>query len=449
MASAWELPMRSKGIHFSLALLVSMGAFSLSGCGGGDGDSARVAQTVDASKNGVTNIALADTSTDGYVHFNGKLQFNLIGTDNTGKKINLNNKATWTLSDKSLGSVKNGLFIAAGKMGTGLVLSAAYAGLPTQTQDIVLSDANLIAIAISHPTNTVDVCKNTTLASATTFSDGKNYDYTLTWALGDSSSTLLGSFADETEPELSTKKSGVLKVIARGKDNSGNVITSNELELTVKNSLTKLTLTSDKALEMRQGQTAKLKVVGDYQGSESAEVTKNASLTSSNTAALTVNASTGVVTAVNGSFTGTDVTVTASCDGIPSTLVIKVTKPEIQKMEIVAKDSTTATESLSVSVGGNVEPRIKVTYPSSAAIDPEIYSGTNTLWEISNTSTGYDSSKVTLDSKTGKITISSSLIVDTSITATLSAKLLDSNNKVLTGSDGTELRDTIQLTINR
>jgi hypothetical protein len=166
-----------------------MGAFSLSGCGGGDGDSARVAQTVDASKNGVTNIALADTSTDGYVHFNGKLQFNLIGTDNTGKKINLNNKATWTLSDKSLGSVKNGLFIAAGKMGTGLVLSAAYAGLPTQTQDIVLSDANLIAIAISHPTNTVDVCKNTTLASATTFSDGKNYDYTLTWALGDSSST--------------------------------------------------------------------------------------------------------------------------------------------------------------------------------------------------------------------------------------------------------------------
>jgi hypothetical protein len=241
----------------------------------------------------------------------------------------------------------------------------------------------------------------------------------------------------------------VLKVIARGKDNSGNVITSNELELTVKNSLTKLTLTSDKALEMRQGQTAKLKVVGDYQGSESAEVTKNASLTSSNTAALTVNASTGVVTAVNGSFTGTDVTVTASCDGIPSTLVIKVTKPEIQKMEIVAKDSTTATESLSVSVGGNVEPRIKVTYPSSAAIDPEIYSGTNTLWEISNTSTGYDSSKVTLDSKTGKITISSSLIVDTSITATLSAKLLDSNNKVLTGSDGTELRDTIQLTINR
>lgn len=440
--------MRSKGIHFSLALLVSMGAFSLSGCGGGDGDSGRVAQTVDASKNGVTQIALADTSTDGYVHINGKLQFNLIGTDSTGKEINLNNKATWTLSDKSLGNVKNGLFTAAGKMGTGLVLSAAYAGLPTQTQDIVLSDANLTAIEVSHPTNTVDVCKNTTIASTTTFSDGKSYDYPLTWSLVDSASSQLGNFADAAKPELSTKKSGVLKVVASGKDNSGKVVTSNQLELTIKNSLTKLTLTSDKALEMRQGQTAKLKVMGDYLGSDPTEVTKNASLTSSNTAALTVNASTGVVTAVSGSFTGTDVTVTASCDGIPSTLVIKVTKPEIQKMEIVGQTSTTATETLSVSVGGSVEPRIKVTYPSSTSIDPEIYSGKNTLWEITNTPTGYDSSKVTLDSTTGKVTITSSMALSTSIVVTLSAKLLDSDNKVLTGSDGTELKDTIQLTIN-
>jgi hypothetical protein len=440
--------MRSN-ISYSLLLAACVSTFGLSGCGGGDGDSGRVAQTVDASKNGVNKIALADTTTDGYVHINAKLQFNLIGTDSAGKEINLNNKATWTLSDTSLGSVKNGLFTAAGKMGTGLVLSAAYAGLPTQTQDIVLSDANLTAIAVSHPTNTVDVCKNTTLVATTTFSDGKSYDYPLTWALGDSASTQLASFADETKPELSTKKSGSLKVIASGKDNSNKIITSNQLELTVKNSLTKVTLTSDKALEMRQGQTAKLKVMGDYLGSDSTEITKNASLTSSNTAALTVNTSTGVVTAVSGSFSGTDVTVTASCDGIPSTLVIKVTKPEIQKMEIVGQTSTTATEALSVSVGGSVEPRIKVTYPSSSSIDPEIYSGKNTLWEITNTPTGYDSSKVTLDSTTGKITISSSMVVDTSLLVTLSAKLLDSDNKVLTGSDGTELKDTIQLTINR
>lgn len=443
--------MRSKGIHYSLALLLlSMGALGLSGCGGGNNsDSARVAQIVDASKNGVTSVALADTETDGYVHIKGTLQFNLIGTDAAGKQINLNNKATWTLNDKSLGTVKNGLFTAAGKQGDGLVLSASYAGLPTQTQDITLSDANLIEIVVSHATNSVDVCKNAVLTANTVFSDGKNYDYPLTWALADSASSALASFADETKPELSTRKSGIVKVIARGKDNDDKVITSNELQFTIDNTLTKLTLASDKALEMRQGQTATLTATGDYSTSASANITRNASLSSGNTAALTVNAATGLITAVSGSFAGTDVTVSASCDGIPSTLVIKVIKPEIQKMEIVGQTSTTATEALSVSVGGSVEPRIKITYPSSAAIDPEIYSGNNTLWEITNTPSGYDASKVTLDSVTGKVTINGSMTVDASLTVTLSAKLLDDNNKVLTGSDGTELKDTIQLTINR
>lgn len=441
--------MRSNNIPCSLLLAVCASTLGLGGCGGGDGDSGRVAQTVDASKNGVVKVALTSTNTDGYIHIKGSLQFNLIGTDSTGKEINLNNKATWTLSDKSLGSINDGLFTAAGKMGTGLVLTASYAGLPTQTQDIVLSDANLTKIVVSHPTNSVDVCKNTAFASATSFSDGKNYNYPLTWALGDSASTQLASFADETKPELSTRKNGVVKVIARGKDNNGNTITSDELQLTINNTLTKLTLASNKALEMRQGQTATLTVTGDYSNSASEDITKNASLTSGNTSALTINPTTGLITAVSGSFAGTEVIVTASCDGIPSTLAIKVIKPELQKMEIVGQTSTTATEALSVSVGGSVEPRIKVTYPSSAAIDPEIYSGTNTLWEITNTPTGYDSSNVTLNSTTGKVTISSSMVVNTSMVVTLSAKLLDSDNKVLTGNDGAELKDTIQLTINR
>lgn len=441
--------MLSKGTYYSLALLLSMGALGLSGCGGGDGDSARLAQTVDASKNGVNKIALADTETDGYVHIKGNLQFNLIGTDATGKEINLNNKATWTLSDKSLGTVKNGLFTAAGKKGDGLVLSATYAGLPTQTQNITLSDANLTGITVSHPTGSVDVCKNTLLVAQTTFSDGKNYDYPLTWALGDSASATLASFADETKAELSTKKSGVIKVIARGKDNDDKVITSNELLFNIDSTLTKLTLTSDKNLEMRQGQTATLTATGEYENTTSENITKNASLKSDNTNALTINTTTGVITAGNGSFAGTEVNVSASCDDVVSTLVITVTKPELLKMEIVSNDSTSATESLSVSVGSSVKPRIKVTYPTSTGIDPEVYVGTNVEWEITNTPAGYDSSKVTLNEDTGEVTISSSMILDASMIVTLSAKLLDEDNKVMTGTDGTELKDTIQLTINR
>lgn len=441
--------MRSKGIHYSLALLMGMGALGLSGCGGGDGNSARLAQTVDASKNGVTKIALADTETDGYVHINGTLQFNLIGTDSAGKEVNLNNKATWTLNDKTLGTIKNGLFTPAGKMGEGLTLSASYAGLPTQTQDIVLSNAKLTKITVSNPTTSVDVCKNTTFAASTVFSDGKNYDYPLTWALGDNASAALASFADETKPELSTKKHGTVKVIARGKDTDDKVITSDAFAFTIDNSLTKLTLTSNKALEMRQGQTATVTATGEYTDGPSTDITKNVSLTSNNTSALTVNKTTGVITAVAGTISGTDVNLTAECDGAVETLIIKVLKPALLKMEIVSKDSTSATEALSVSVGGSVEPRIKVTYPTSTGIDPEIYSGTNAEWEITTTPTGYDSSKVTLESKTGKVTVSSSMIIDTPMIVTLSAKLLDGDNKVMTGTDGTELKDTIQLTINR
>lgn len=445
--------MRSKGIHYSLAVLVSIGALALPGCGGGDGDgdSARLAQTVDASKNGVTSIALAET--DGSVHIKGKLQFDLIGTADADKSINLNNKATWQLSDTRFGSIKNGLFTPSGKMPEGnetLTVTASYAGKTTPEQIINLSDANLTSIEVTHPTRSVDVCKNTTFSARTRFSDDKDYaGYPLTWSLSDNASSALASFADENLAELSTKKSGQIYVVAKGKDNDGKIITSPEFQFDISDSLTKLTLTSDRALEMRQGQTATVVVTAEYRDSASENIIKNASLTSSNTSALTVNPTSGLITATNGSFAGTDVTLSASCNGITSTLVIKVTKPELQKMEIVSNDSTSATESLSVSVGSSVEPRIKVTYPTTTGIDPEIYMGNNAEWEIINTPTGYDSSKVTLNAATGKVTISSAMILDSSIVVTLSAKLLDNDNRILISSDGTELRDTIQLTINR
>ena len=84
--------MRSKGLQLLSAIALSTSALTLIGCGGGDGDSARVAQTVDASKNGVTAIKLADTSNS--VHIQGSRQFNLIGKGPDGKDINLDNKAS-------------------------------------------------------------------------------------------------------------------------------------------------------------------------------------------------------------------------------------------------------------------------------------------------------------------------------------------------------------------
>lgn len=437
--------MRSKGIQVSLTLLLSMGALGLSGCGGGDGDSARVAQTVDASKNGIVSVRLADTSNS--VHIQGSRQFNLLGKDKDGKETNLNNAASWAVSDANLGKVKEGLFTAAGKKGP-LELVVSYAGM-SKKMDIQLTDANLVGITVKHPTASVDVCKNTQFTTDTLFNDGQTYDYPLTWRITSSNPATIASFADTNSALLNTKRNGVIKVVASGLDNDKKTVSSPEFQFTILSNLTKLTLSSNRSLEMRQGQTATVTATGEYKDGSSENITKNASLTSSNTSALTVNQTTGLITAVNGSISGTDVNVTANCDGTAETLVIKVLKPELQKMEIVGQSNETSTESLSVSVGSSIKPRIKVTYPNIANINPEIYSGTNMRWEITNTPSGYDQSKVTLNSTTGEITIDGSWALVASITVTLSAKLIDKDNKTILAADGSELKDTLQLNINR
>lgn len=436
--------MRSKGIYFSFALLLSVGALGLTGCGGGDGDSARLSQTVDAGKNGVIETAIA--ANDGYVHIKGSYQFNLIGKDKDGKETNLNNKATWTLSDKTLGSVKNGLFTASGKTGSNLVLTASYAGMAKE-QLITLSDANLTGIAISHATGFVDVCKNTQFIAKATFNDGKDYEYPLTWTV-DSASAALASFADATKSELSTKKSGEIKVTATGKDNDDKTVPSNELPFSISKTLTKLTLASNKDLSMRQGQTATVAVTAEYQNGTTASITPNASLISSNTSALTVNATTGVITAVSGSQSGTDVTLTATCDETVQTLTVKILKPDIKTMEIVSANSDTATESLSVSIGSSITPRIKVTYADST-VGPEIYNSNDVAWAIDNTSSEYDTSNISIDTATGKLTVDEDLSLTQSLTLTISARIKTSNGGTAVGSDGKELRDTIKITINR
>lgn len=438
--------MRSKGISYSLALLLSAGVVSLSGCGGGDGDSARVAQTVDASKNGVVEAAIAPT--DGYVHINGKLQFDLIGKDKDGKETNLNTKATWTLSDKTLGNVKDGLFTASGVMASNLMLTASYAGI-TKEQAITLSDANLTSIDISHSDGFVDVCKNTPVVAKASFSDGKDYDYPLTWAV-DSASAPLANFPDATKPNLSTQKSGEIKISATGKDNAGNTITSNELPLSISASLIKLTPASNKDLRMRQGQTATVKVTADYQNGSSADITANASLESDNTGALTVNKTTGLITAGTGSQSGIEVNISATCDTTTETLKLTILKPEIATMQIVGPNSETATESLSVSVsGGSIKPRVKVSYIDTS-VPAEIYSANDIEWAIDDAqSADYDESLISINSTTGELKIDEDLNLVQSLALTITARIKNSTNGTATGSNSLELKDEIQITVNR
>lgn len=434
--------MHSKGIAYSLALLLGAGALGLSGCGG-SGDSARVAQTVDASKNGVVSVALADN--EGAVHISGSLQFNLIGTDKDGKQTNLNEQATWSLSDSRLGSIKNGLFTAAGQVGA-LTLNVAYAGL-TDSQAITLTDANLDSITVEHPTGSVDVCKYTQFTAKALFSDGRYYNYPLTWALNDSDSLALASFADETKPELGTKKSGSVKVVAKGKNNAGATVTSGEYILSIDPTLVDLVLTSDKSTDMNQRQTATATATAEYRDSSKLAITPNASLKSSDESVMTVNATTGLITAVAGTRLGTEVNLTATCDDTDAVLALKIFKPEIRNMEIIAPTGAlTSTESLQVRVGAEIDPRIKVNYADSV-FDPEVYTGNDVAWKFVETS-GYDTAKITIDGASGLIKVDASLVLTLDLILTVEARITKVggiNTEI--GSDGNELKDTIKVTI--
>lgn len=434
-------------MHFkgtALALLLGASAFGLSGCGGGgSGDSARVAQTVDASKNGVISVALDDN--EGYIHVKGNFQFNLIGTDKDGKATNLNEQASWTLSDPRLGNIKNGLFTASGQVGT-LTLTVSYAGL-TDSQNVVLTDANLIGITVEHASGSVDVCKNTQFTAKTVFNDPHHYNYPLTWSLVDSASRDLASFADETKPELSTKKSGAVKVVAKGKDNDGKVITSPEYILDIDPSIVALVLTSDKSTDMNQGQTATATATAEYRSGPNTVITANAALRSSNETVMTVNSTTGLITAVAGTRLGTEVNLTAICDETPAVLPLKVFKPEIRNMEIVDETGAlTSTESLQVRVGADIDPRIKVNYVDSG-FDPEVYTGKDVAWKFVETS-GYDQEKITIDGASGLIEVDASLILTVNLILTVEARITKIGGiDTEVGSDGNELKDTIKVTI--
>lgn len=434
-------------MHFkgtALALLLGAGALGLSGCGGGSGDSARVAQTIDASKNGVISVALDDN--EGSIHISGSLQFNLIGTDKDGKQTNLNEQASWTLSDPRLGSIKNGLFTASGQVGT-FTLTASYAGL-TDSQSITLTDADLVGITVEHASGATDVCTNTQFTAKALFKDGKYYNYPLTWSLADPDSRALASFADETKPELSTKKSGAAKVVAKGKNNAGDIITSPEYILDIDPSIVALVLTSDKSTDMNERQTANATATAEYRSGARVAITANAALKSSNETVMTVNPATGLITAVAGTRLGTEVNLTANCDDTLASLPLKIFKPEIRNMEIIAATGAlTSTESLQVRVGGEIDPRIKVNYADSV-FDPEVYTGNDVAWKFVETS-GYDTAKITIDGASGLIKVDASLVLTVNLILTVEARITKIGGiNTETGSDGNELKDTIKVTIN-
>jgi len=433
--------MRSKGIHLSLALLVSMGAFSLSGCGSGDGDSARVAQTVDASKNGVTEIKITENL--GYVHFKSFYQFELIGVGNDGKEINLTNKATWKITDsdvENIGKIKDGYFTAGGTKGN-FKLVAEYAGLKATPKDITVSDANLTSVAIEETPNVVNECQNITLAAKATFDGTLVLPYPLTWKIV--SGANLGSFKDPAKGILNTINNGTITLVAIGLDNNNKEISSPPFNVTVEDDLATITVTTTPAVtELRDGETATVKVSGTYTDStNTVDITDNATITAAPGELLLIEGT--KITARNGIPTGKIVTLKGACGGEEGTKDLTISERRLKSVEI--ENENGGTSNLSMSEGSKLNLNLTATYIDNSTKDD--YTN-NVVWQIDDRNNNItDDSKVTISSS-GELNVNTDLNLTAAAIIYVTAEVRDGSGNVILNPDGQPVEDEINITIN-
>lgn len=432
--------MRSKGIHFSLALLISMGAFGLSGCGGGDGDSARVAQTVDASKNGVISIALADNP--GYVHYKSFYQFELIGNDKDGKEINLTKKATWKISDPSLGTIKNGYLKAAGKEGQNTAtISASYAGLPTVERSVVISNANLTSITIDESPSSGDECRNITFTAQAHFEGGLTLPYAMTWVVTEGNT--LARFKDPATGVLSTLNNGAIKITAQAPDNNEILIQAEAKDVQIEDSLLSVTVESSKTGDIRDGDTATLSVKGQYRSvADPVDITDNATLSAVPANLVAFDGT--KITAQNGTAAGTKVVITGACGGQSDELELTVKEKQLKSIQI-KNDNGGGTANLSVTEGNTLNLNVTATYIDDATKDN--YTN-NVFWEIDeDRSADFNTNMIKINSS-GDLVVNSDLNLIQPIVIYVNAEVRDASGNVLNGSGGTALTDDINITVN-
>src|SRR5690606_29888597 len=440
-------------MHFDVArkicvLLSVLGAggasLALSGCGGGGSteEGRNFAQNVEANKHGIVTTQLDENN--GFVHINGTKQFHLTGINKEGAEVDLTDTTSWSISDSSLGSIsKSGLFTPAGNAGE-LTLTAIFAG-QSHRQLITISAADLVGVSITNSANVVDVCQNLELSADALFNNGLVLDYPLTWRLAETSE--IASFPDMNEPLLATHQSGAVTVVAEGKNNAGSVVPSAPFGVVVADNLSNMTLTSSTAatgsrILLREGATTDIRVDATYADSSTANITANAKLSVSGSAA-SIDAKTGTLTARTGSYAGTEVTVTASCNNQTEDLVITVIKPEVRTIEI--RNANGSAENVSLRAGNSTDLRVTATFEDSAGSDDDY--NHNLEWSIDNSlSDNYDSSLITLDDN-GQLSTSNDLNLLQSLGLVIEVRVVDAGGNTMINRIGEELIDTIVVNI--
>jgi len=445
MAVAWGQPMLSNTFFRNILAVGSMCLFAgvpvmLTACGGGDGDSRRFSQIVTANKDHIVSIKLADN--DGFIHAKGTRQFILNGVNADGETVDISSKASWSVSDPNLAEISQTGLLTPKVETADLILNVSFAGL-SASQPISISNANLVSVSIEPIEPSVDVCKNTSFTGKALLENGLSLDYPLQWRLVDSASTALASFPDASKGELHTYKSGVVKVVAEGKNNAGESVASSPLEYPINNSLISLQLASSagntsRGVVLYDGRSTDLKVTAGYNNSNSADITANARLSINNTNLATLDGNTGKLTARNGSYDGEVVTVSAYCDDQVQELAITIIKAEVQSIEIHGNNNQNG--NFTVDQGSSTTLTLTATFEDNAGTDTEYLH--NTEWTIDTAQSGaFDPALITLNNS-GRLETSNQLNLNGRLTLVINVRVLDEAGNTKRNRAGQEIRDT-------
>lgn len=423
-----------------LQSLLAIGLLTLLSACGGDGDSRRFSQIVDTNKNDWQSISISPQQA--VVHVKGTIQFELQGQDSEGASRDLTHKASWSVSDTRLGSISNkGLFTPTGTAGE-LMVNVSYANL-SQSQPLSITDEDIVAVNIVTTGSNLSVCQNQNFDAEVLLASGVSVTYPVTYRLATDSpiasinrdSGLLRSFT-----------SGEINVIAEAVNNNDQVISSSPFSLSILDNLSTLSIADqagNQSLNVREGQSLELKVTAHYTDQSQAVITSNARLTSADANIATVNADSGVVKGVKGSYQGQEVMLSASCNNVIIEAPLQVLLADVRAIQIFNSDNQS--ENINLTVGNSVQFKITASFEDSAESDTDFKH--NIEWGIDwNASGPLEQSHITLTNN-GLLTASTNLNLTGRTPLVVVAEQLDQDGNVATNRQGQPIRDTITVTL--
>ncbi|MGD8567033.1 MAG: Ig-like domain-containing protein [Gammaproteobacteria bacterium] len=312
---------------------------SISGCE--SGDSTALEQAISVADLNIASITVEPAN--GTIKAGYDYPFTATGTRPDSSTVDITDRVTWHSSDTSVATVNSsGLVDTKDGVDGGVTISATLASISGSTS-LTASTAALSSISITPDPATISACGQLQLTAIGTYADGERtvipitrfVNWQVTAGNGDiSSQGLVTASAD----------SGTISVQA---DLDGITIST---DINITSDLSSITITPATPT-INLGNKLQFTATGTYSDSSTANITQRVGWSSSDISVATVNANTGLATAVDGGATD----ISAVCgSGISGSTTLTVSNEVLDYLRFQDQNDTTL-KVLNINVGDVVQ----------------------------------------------------------------------------------------------